>query len=166
MKEVNFDDSNRPRKRKQELSYESLQERKAALLNERAQLPISSCQQQILKLVQDNKILVLVGETGSGKTTQITQMLLHGGLAKHGAIACTQPRRVAAMSVARRVAEEMGTRLGKSKSQFHTRSQHLLPSHTCIKQARKWATAFDSTTARAPRRKSSTALMACFSGSA
>ena len=115
MKEVLFDESNedRPKKRKHEaISLESLQSRKAEIQKERALLPISSCQHQILKLVEENKVMVIVGETGSGKTTQITQMLLHGGFAKKGAIACTQPRRVAAMSVARRVAEEMGTRLG------------------------------------------------------
>jgi ATP-dependent RNA helicase DHX8/PRP22 len=57
-------------------------------------------------------VLVVVGETGSGKTTQLTQYLLSAGYAARGIIGCTQPRRVAAMSVAKRVAEEMGVRLG------------------------------------------------------
>jgi HrpA-like RNA helicase len=48
-----------------------------------------------------------MGETGSGKTTQIPQFLIEAGYTKHKAIACTQPRRVAAMSVAKRVSEEM-----------------------------------------------------------
>jgi ATP-dependent RNA helicase DHX8/PRP22 len=56
---------------------------------------------------------VVVGETGSGKTTQMTQYLAEAGLADRGKIGCTQPRRVAAMSVAKRVAEEVGCRLGQ-----------------------------------------------------
>ena len=89
--------------------------RRHALLAERSKLPIWSAREPFLQLVRDNsnRALVVVGETGSGKTTQIPQFLLHGGFAERGAIACTQPRRVAAMSVARRVAEEMGTRLGQ-----------------------------------------------------
>jgi len=84
------------------------------LLKERSMLPIWSGQEQLVKLVKDNRALVIVGETGSGKTTQIPQFLLHGGFARKGGIACTQPRRVAAISVARRVAEEMGTSLGNA----------------------------------------------------
>ena len=88
--------------------------RRQALLKERSLLPIWSAREPLLQLIRENKSLVVVGETGSGKTTQIPQFLLHGGFAgKGGAIACTQPRRVAAMSVARRVAEEMGTALGQ-----------------------------------------------------
>ena len=59
-------------------------------------------------------MLVVIGETGSGKTTQITQYLDEGGYTRNGKkIGCTQPRRVAAMSVAKRVAEEVGCRLGE-----------------------------------------------------
>jgi HrpA-like RNA helicase len=53
-------------------------------------------------------VVIIVGETGSGKTTQLTQYLHEDGYTKYGKISCTQPRRVAAMSVAKRVAEEMG----------------------------------------------------------
>jgi pre-mRNA-splicing factor ATP-dependent RNA helicase DHX38/PRP16 len=52
-------------------------------------------------------VVVVVGETGSGKTTQLTQYLHEDGYSKYGIIGCTQPRRVAAMSVAKRVSEEM-----------------------------------------------------------
>jgi ATP-dependent RNA helicase DHX8/PRP22 len=62
--------------------------------------------------VHDNQILVVIGETGSGKTTQITQYLAESGFTARGRIGCTQPRRVAAMSVAKRVAEEVGCRIG------------------------------------------------------
>lgn len=52
-------------------------------------------------------VMVVIGETGSGKTTQLTQFLYEDGYTKNGLIGCTQPRRVAAMSVAKRVSEEM-----------------------------------------------------------
>lgn len=58
-------------------------------------------------------MLVVVGDTGSGKTTQMTQYLAEEGFANRGKIGCTQPRRVAAMSVAKRVAEEVGCRVGQ-----------------------------------------------------
>lgn len=59
------------------------------------------------------QVLVVIGETGSGKTTQMTQYLAEVGYTSRGKIGCTQPRRVAAMSVAKRVAEEFGCRLGE-----------------------------------------------------
>lgn len=66
--------------------------------------------------VHDNQILIVIGETGSGKTTQITQYLAEAGYTTRGKIGCTQPRRVAAMSVAKRVSEEYGCRLGQEVS--------------------------------------------------
>ena len=54
-----------------------------------------------------NAVIVVVGETGSGKTTQLAQFLYEDGYCSYGIIGCTQPRRVAAMSVAKRVSEEM-----------------------------------------------------------
>lgn len=69
--------------------------------------------QSLLQHIQDNAVVVIVGETGSGKTTQIPQLLLAAGLARDGCIACTQPRRVAAITVARRVAEELPCALGQ-----------------------------------------------------
>lgn len=66
-----------------------------------------------MKIIQENKVVIIVGETGSGKTTQLTQYLYEAGYAEHGMIGCTQPRRVAAVSVAKRVAEEMDTPLGE-----------------------------------------------------
>jgi ATP-dependent RNA helicase DHX8/PRP22 len=67
----------------------------------------------VLQAVNDNQILIVIGETGSGKTTQITQYMAEAGFTVRGKIGCTQPRRVAAMSVAKRVAEEYGCRLGQ-----------------------------------------------------
>ena len=63
--------------------------------------------------MKDNQILIVIGETGSGKTTQITQYLAEEGMCVRGMLGCTQPRRVAAMSVAKRVSEEFGCRLGQ-----------------------------------------------------
>lgn len=67
-------------------------------------------------LDRDNSIVIVVGETGSGKTTQLTQYLHEDGYTDYGMIGCTQPRRVAAMSVAKRVSEEMNVALGEEVS--------------------------------------------------
>ncbi|XP_071874850.1 ATP-dependent RNA helicase pea [Bombus fervidus] len=83
------------------------------LLEQRQSLPIYKLRDDLVKAVTDNQILIVIGETGSGKTTQITQYLAEAGFTARGKIGCTQPRRVAAMSVAKRVAEEFGCRLGQ-----------------------------------------------------
>lgn len=84
---------------------------------QRRSLPVYSCREELLHLIRENKIVIVVGETGSGKTTQLTQYLHEykdeEGYGDDGCIACTQPRRVAAMSVAQRVAQEMGVSLGR-----------------------------------------------------
>jgi ATP-dependent RNA helicase DHX8/PRP22 len=63
-------------------------------------------------LINQNQILVVVGDTGSGKTTQMAQYLAEEGLLEKGRLGCTQPRKVAAVSVAKRVSEEVGCRMG------------------------------------------------------
>ncbi|KAM3580476.1 hypothetical protein VKS41_007139 [Umbelopsis sp. WA50703] len=89
-------------------------ERKAKSIAEiRKSLPIYQYRDDLLQAINDYQVLVIVGETGSGKTTQLPQYLYEAGYTKGGKkIGCTQPRRVAAMSVAARVAEEMGVKLG------------------------------------------------------
>lgn len=84
-----------------------------SILEQRQSLPIYKLKEELRKAVTDNQILIVIGETGSGKTTQITQYLAEAGLTSRGKIGCTQPRRVAATSVAKRVAEEFGCRLGQ-----------------------------------------------------
>lgn len=75
-------------------------------------LPAFACRSEMLRIIRDNPVIVIVGETGSGKTTQLTQYLHEDGYTKYGMVGCTQPRRVAAMSVAKRVSDEMGCELG------------------------------------------------------
>ncbi|XP_065883366.1 putative pre-mRNA-splicing factor ATP-dependent RNA helicase PRP1 isoform X2 [Dysidea avara] len=83
------------------------------ILEKRKKLPVWEYYKQFIDMVRKNQSVVLVGETGSGKTTQIPQWLteLGGGIKR--SVACTQPRRVAAMSVAQRVADEMDVPLGQ-----------------------------------------------------
>ncbi|XP_061358883.1 pre-mRNA-splicing factor ATP-dependent RNA helicase DEAH1-like isoform X2 [Gastrolobium bilobum] len=83
-----------------------------ALQEERKKLPIYPYRDELLQAINDHQVLVIVGETGSGKTTQIPQYLHEAGYTKRGMIACTQPRRVAAMSVAARVSQELAVKLG------------------------------------------------------
>ncbi|KAI0747764.1 P-loop containing nucleoside triphosphate hydrolase protein [Daedaleopsis nitida] len=79
----------------------------------RERLPIFKHRQKLLYAVENHGVVILVGQTGSGKTTQLPQYLSESGWAADGSIiACTQPRRVAATSVANRVAAEVGTTLG------------------------------------------------------
>lgn len=80
----------------------------------RRSLPVYALRTELLDAIAQNQVLIVVGETGSGKTTQLPQFLHEAGYTQGGKmVACTQPRRVAAMSVAARVAEEMGVRLGQ-----------------------------------------------------
>lgn len=85
------------------------------ILETRRRLPVHAQRERFLKAYQENQFLVLVGETGSGKTTQIPQFVLFDDLPHLNGkmIACTQPRRVAAMSVADRVSKEMDVQLGE-----------------------------------------------------
>lgn len=75
-------------------------------------LPIAAKRDEIKKLVAENQVVIIAGETGSGKTTQLPKICLELGRGQFGLIAHTQPRRIAARSVASRVAEELGTPLG------------------------------------------------------
>ncbi|KDN53494.1 P-loop containing nucleoside triphosphate hydrolase protein [Tilletiaria anomala UBC 951] len=84
------------------------------LKEQRQYLPAFACREDLMKIIRENQVVVVIGETGSGKTTQVAQFLYEEGYASGSGsmIACTQPRRVAAMSVAKRVSEEMECELG------------------------------------------------------
>ncbi|KAK3721330.1 DEAH-box ATP-dependent RNA helicase prp22 [Vermiconidia calcicola] len=84
-----------------------------SIREQREQLPAFKMRKQFLEAVKQYQLLIVVGDTGSGKTTQLTQYLAEAGFANEGMIGCTQPRRVAAMSVAARVSDEVGCRLGE-----------------------------------------------------
>ncbi|MEI6560663.1 MAG: ATP-dependent RNA helicase HrpA [Verrucomicrobiota bacterium] len=76
-------------------------------------LPICARREEIVAALRAHQVLIVAGETGSGKTTQLPKMCLEAGLDQRGRIGCTQPRRVAAMSISRRVAEELGVTWGR-----------------------------------------------------
>ena len=78
------------------------------------ELPISERREDIMNAIRDNQVVIIAGETGSGKTTQIPKMCLDLGLGAKGLIGHTQPRRLAARSVAERIAEELGQKIGKT----------------------------------------------------
>ncbi|WP_369370302.1 ATP-dependent RNA helicase HrpA [Promicromonospora sp. Populi] len=77
-----------------------------------AQLPVSARRDDISAAIRDNQVVIVAGETGSGKTTQIPKIALELGRGRQGQIGHTQPRRLAARTVAERIAEELGTQLG------------------------------------------------------
>lgn len=79
-----------------------------------AHLPISASRQTIIDLIRNKQVVVITGETGSGKTTQIPKMCLAAGRGVGGMIALTQPRRIAAVSIASRIASEMGQACGEA----------------------------------------------------
>ncbi|KAJ2902565.1 hypothetical protein MKZ38_000395 [Zalerion maritima] len=85
-----------------------------SLQEQREFLPAFAVREELLRVIHDFQVVIVVGETGSGKTTQLTQFLYEEGYGKRGMIGCTQPRRVAAMSVAKRVSEEMEVDLGST----------------------------------------------------
>lgn len=102
------------------------------LREQREFLPAFAVREDLLRVIRDNQVVVVVGETGSGKTTQLTQFLHEDGYSKHGLIGCTQPRRVAAMSVAKRVSEEMEVDLG-SQVGYAIRFEDCTSQDTVIK---------------------------------
>ncbi|XP_034462074.1 ATP-dependent RNA helicase DHX33 [Hippoglossus hippoglossus] len=99
---------------------------------QRKQLPIYQAKPQLLNQLRQLHNVILIGETGSGKTTQIPQYLYEAGIGRQGMVAITQPRRVAAISLAGRVAEEKRTQLGKLVG-YTVRFEDVTSSETKLK---------------------------------
>ena len=117
-------------------------------------LPISARAEDIIKLLREHQVIVVAGETGSGKTTQLPKLCLAAGRGEAGMIGCTQPRRLAARSMARRVAEELGTPLGEIVG-FQVRFNDQVSERSLIKfmtdgillaetQGDPWLSAYDT----------------------
>ncbi|KAL6770172.1 hypothetical protein ACKKBG_A33890 [Auxenochlorella protothecoides x Auxenochlorella symbiontica] len=105
-----------------------------SLAEQRRALPVHAHLKEILYLLENHATTVVVGETGSGKTTQIPQYLHEAGWTAGGKmIACTQPRRLAAMTVAARVSEEMGCSLGREVGYAIRFEDRTEKGRTCIK---------------------------------
>jgi ATP-dependent helicase HrpA len=117
-------------------------------------LPIAAEAERIVELIRDHQVVVIAGETGSGKTTQLPKLCLAAGRGTAGLIGCTQPRRIAARAVARRVAEELKTPLGGAVG-FQVRFNENVGERTAIKfmtdgillaeiQSDRWLSAYDT----------------------
>lgn len=100
------------------------------IMAKRKTLPVWEAMSDFQRLLEEFQVIILVGETGSGKTTQIPQFVLQ--MAPDNGIACTQPRRVAAMSVAERVANECDVRLGDEIG-FSIRFENCTSSKTLLR---------------------------------
>ncbi|MCH2092905.1 MAG: ATP-dependent RNA helicase HrpA [Pseudoxanthomonas sp.] len=97
-----------------------------------ASLPIAREGDRIIELIRNHQVVVIAGETGSGKTTQLPKLCLAAGRGVAGMIGCTQPRRIAARAVARRVAEELNTELGRGVG-FQVRFNDQVGEDTHVK---------------------------------
>ena len=124
----------------------------AATIN--AELPIAARAEDIAELIRRHQVVVVAGETGSGKTTQLPKLCLLAGRGAAGMIGCTQPRRIAARSVARRVAEELQVPVGGTVG-FQVRFNDQVGDATAIKfmtdgillaeiQADRWLSRYDT----------------------
>jgi len=111
-----------------------LVQRKAAVPTVRypAELPVSQRRDDLLEAIAQHQVVVIAGETGSGKTTQIPKLCLELGRGIRGSIGHTQPRRIAARSVAERIAEELETDLGDAVG-YAVRFSDKVSDHTLVK---------------------------------
>jgi ATP-dependent helicase HrpA len=96
------------------------------------ELPITAHAETIIEAIRAHPVVIIAGETGSGKSTQLPKLCLEAGRGVRGLIGCTQPRRIAARSVARRVAEELKTELGQAVG-FQVRFNDRVSADSYIK---------------------------------
>ena len=119
-----------------------------------ADLPIAAKAEEIVELIRAHQVVVIAGETASGKTTQLPKLCLAAGRGAAGMIGCTQPRRIAARAVARRVAEELQTQLGGAVG-YQVRFTENVGEQTAVKfmtdgillaeiQSDRWLSQYDS----------------------
>nr|WP_237071787.1 ATP-dependent RNA helicase HrpA [Mizugakiibacter sediminis] len=117
-------------------------------------LPLAARADELVRLIREHQVVVVAGETGSGKTTQLPKLCLAAGRGEAGMIGCTQPRRLAARAVARRVAEELGTTIG-GRVGFQVRFTEQVGEDTLVKfmtdgillaetGADRWLSAYDT----------------------
>ncbi|MGO1071239.1 ATP-dependent RNA helicase HrpA [Lysobacter sp. CA199] len=117
-------------------------------------LPIAAEAERIVELIRKHPVVVIAGETGSGKTTQLPKLCLAAGRGAAGMIGCTQPRRIAARAVARRVAEELHTQVGETVG-YQVRFNDNVGERTAVKfmtdgillaeiQSDRWLSAYDT----------------------
>lgn len=117
-------------------------------------LPIGGEAERIIELIRQHQVVVIAGETGSGKTTQLPKLCLAAGRGAAGMIGCTQPRRIAARAVARRVADELKTQVGGLVG-YQVRFNDNVGDQTAIKfmtdgillaeiQSDRWLSAYDT----------------------
>ncbi len=97
-----------------------------------AELPVSQCRDEIARAIAENQVVIIAGETGSGKTTQIPKICLELGRGVAGQIGHTQPRRLAARTVAERIAEELGSPLGQTVG-YQVRFTEVSADDTLVK---------------------------------
>ncbi len=102
------------------------------ILEKRKTLPIWEYKDKLIELLTNNQIVIVVGETGSGKTTQVPQFIVEAGLLKGKQLAITQPRRVGAISVSQRVADEMDVQLGQEVG-YNIRFEDVTTPKTFLK---------------------------------
>lgn len=120
-------------KEKQEPEMNEYQKKRLTIEETKKSLPVYPYKGSLIEAIREHQVLIIEGETGSGKTTQIPQYLHEAGFTKDKMkIGCTQPRRVAAMSVAARVSEEMGTKLGNEVG-YSIRFEDCCSERTIIK---------------------------------
>ncbi|HEX6878399.1 MAG TPA: ATP-dependent RNA helicase HrpA [Nocardioidaceae bacterium] len=105
-----------PARRRHRFTAEQVEARKALVpeITYPSELPVSENREVIATAIRDHQVVIVAGETGSGKTTQLPKICLELGRGVHGLIGHTQPRRIAARSVAERIAEELRTELGST----------------------------------------------------